>query len=181
MRLFFALWPEESLRRSLVAIIENLQPSHSGRWVNPAKLHMTLAFLGDIEPDRLEQLKCIGDSINQPVGSFILERLELWRSGVLSLVPSVQPEGLIALAQSLSERLREGGFRLEKRPFLPHLTLARRARRRSAARPEDYRPLVWAPRAFCLVESRMDELPSHYEILRSWPLPKSSRSPGPTV
>ena len=38
-----------------------------------------------------------------------------------------ESDGLMCLQAALSERLREEGFRLERRPYRPHLTLARKA------------------------------------------------------
>ena len=53
-RLFFALWPEDSTRAELTAAMRRLQPEVTARWVMPENLHMTLAFLGDVETDDLE-------------------------------------------------------------------------------------------------------------------------------
>jgi 2'-5' RNA ligase len=51
-RLFFALWPDDAVRARLTGVVDSLRRTVSGKWVKPDNLHITLAFLGDIESER---------------------------------------------------------------------------------------------------------------------------------
>lgn len=168
MRLFFAIWPDKPLRTRLAALLAELKPTQHARWIDPARLHMTLAFLGEVAPEGMEALEAIGGGLGTPCGSFVLDRLELWRGpGVLCLVPSEEPAPLIGLADELARRLRKADFPVEKRAFRPHLTLARRA---VTCPARDLPPLRWQPDALTLVESTQEGGKSCYRVLRSWPV-----------
>ena len=57
MRLFLAIDPGEACRNKLAAYIEKARTHTSGiRWVKPEKLHITMAFLGEVHDSRLEQV-----------------------------------------------------------------------------------------------------------------------------
>jgi 2'-5' RNA ligase len=176
LRLFFALWPDDRVREELAAVVKWLKRSVSAKWVNTEKLHMTLAFLGDVEADRLDTLKSGAGSLDGSAFELNLDRVELWRRpGIICLGASSPPDALNSLAADLATNLRSAGFELETRPFRAHLTVARKAK----ILPPDLKfsdPVRWSVASFCLVESRIDRQGSHYAILRDWPLPASSRT-----
>jgi 2'-5' RNA ligase len=170
-RVFFALWPEDSTRAELTAAKVRLEPQVSARWIRPESLHMTLAFLGDVETGHLQGLVKAADAVRSHRFALQLDRLEHWRKPqVICLLPSAFPTGLGQLAADLAAQLRQAGFDLEKRPYRPHLTLARNA----ACLPANSRlikPIFWQSTAFLLVESDRDTQGAHYTVLKSWPLP----------
>jgi 2'-5' RNA ligase len=172
MRLFFALWPDPPLRRELSSLIDRLKSTQQARWIDAAKLHLTLAFLGEQPAARLPQLEEVGVSMQTPGGALLLDRLELWRRpGVLCLVPQKEPTQLLSLNEDLSQRLRQAGFDLERRAFRPHLTLARRASTCPDYDLSRHPALEWSAKALTLCESRQDNGDSRYQILRAWHLP----------
>jgi 2'-5' RNA ligase len=171
LRLFFALWPDERVRAELAAVVERLKRSTSARWVQTEKLHMTLAFLGYVQPDRLDALiEAAGNATNSSPFDLVLDRTEFWRGpGIICLGASSAPDALKILAAELAKNLRVTGFELETRPFRAHLTLARKARRL----PADFEfadPVHWSVGSFCLIESRQEQAGSSYVVLRSWDL-----------
>lgn len=177
LRLFFALWPDECVRGELVAVLGRLQESVAARWVSPDKLHMTLAFLGEVQADRVGALtEAAGNGLMVPAFELKLDRLEFWRRpGIVCLGSSSPPAPLMELATALARNLRTAGFELEKRPFKVHLTLARRARNR----PPDLElidPVLWPVSSFALVESQLDRKGSAYFSLRSWALAGAPRT-----
>jgi 2'-5' RNA ligase len=118
MRLFLAILPSRQLRDSLTAARSTLR----GRELPPPEnLHLTLVFVG--ETDREADVRAAMESV--PGGPF---RLTLGRCGsfgdVLWAGVEENPR-LNALAEALREALRQRGFLLHSRPFLPHITLAR--------------------------------------------------------
>jgi 2'-5' RNA ligase len=170
-RVFFALWPDGPTRIALTAAKVQLQPQVTARWIRPENLHMTLAFLGDVETERQEGLVKAADAVRSHRFALQFDRIEYWRKPqVICLLPSVFPAVLGQLAGDLAAQLRNAGFELEKRPYRAHLTLARKA----ACPPSDVRlnqPILWQSNAFVLVESDRDTPGSHYTVLKSWPLP----------
>ncbi|MDD5035876.1 MAG: RNA 2',3'-cyclic phosphodiesterase [Methylococcaceae bacterium] len=166
-RLFFALWPEDSIREALVAAMERLKSAASARWIRSENLHMTLAFLGDVETHRLDDLKAAANAVGSPGFTLRLDRIEWWRKPeVICLTPSTPSATLDRLAADLAANLRAVGFTLETRPYRAHLSLARK----TVHLPPDSRllhPITWTSSSFALVESRPG---SDYTILQSWPL-----------
>lgn len=166
-RLFFALWPSEAARRELAALARELAVRSGGRPAPEAKIHLTLAFLGDTPADRLGAALEAARSVP---GERFLARLDcvgsFARSGVAWAGMSKLPPQLTALARDLSSALASAGFALEDRAFAAHATLARRIRRRVVA--EAIAPIEWQAVRFALVES--DLRTGKYETRESWEL-----------
>ncbi len=169
-RLFFALWPEDSARNVLTELMRSLQPKAPARWIRPENIHMTLAFLGDVETERLECLASIARAINSASFELELDQIEHWRKPqVICLTPSASSPILEKLATDLTARLRDGGFKWEQRPYRAHLTLARKAAH-LPAQIQLERPVFWKSTGFVLVESIRDTHLPHYTVAQSWPL-----------
>jgi 2'-5' RNA ligase len=169
-RLFFALWPETLIREELAAMIRQFKPAVSAHWIKPENLHITLVFLGEIETGRLDAVKRAAEAILSPSLELTLDRIEYWRTPtLLCLVPTASCSTLQRLAENLAGQLKAAGFKLEERPYLAHLTLARKA----ARLPENVvleKPFIWRSDSFVLVESRQGKLGSCYTVIHSWPL-----------
>lgn len=107
-----------------------LNPDASVRWVPSGNYHLTLAFLGAI---RHRDVALLHDIAQQAVegmwaGELVLQQFEWFPSALkprmLVAVPAANAD-LTDLQSRLSKLLRQNGFSLEKRPFRPHITLAR--------------------------------------------------------
>lgn len=159
-RLFFSLWPEDALRAELAEILARCRRGDPAKWEALEKLHMTLAFLGDVRLEDLPLLEALGDSLAIPSFEIVLDRIALWRNGILCLTPSGMPEDLKQWVFDLNAKLRDGGFKVEARLYKPHLTLARKAWRK----PDIDLNLSWQVKGFCLVESRA----GIYHQIKSW-------------
>lgn len=185
-RVFFALWPEPLLARQLQALAEAGAAAGGGRPMGRDTLHLTLAFIGDVAADLLPQLLEVGRQLAGQTAfplEFSLDRFGYWRhnrilwTGCTGAVPALQ-----TLAADLAAALRQRGFALEQRPYLPHVTLVRRAARAeaaelwAAARNAAPRPLQWQAREMCLLRSRRDAAGAAYETLGRWPVPGEGRA-----
>ncbi len=125
MRLFIAIELPGDLKR----MIGRLQADIPGaRWVSPEQIHLTLAFLGEVEDSTLESLNMNLALIHQPdfrlyvsgTGCFPDSR----RPRVLWMGLEPQPH-LETLAAMVRKSVLSCGIQLEERPFSPHITLAR--------------------------------------------------------
>ncbi len=148
-RLFFALWPDEAARAALAA----LQAPVAGRLTPPDKLHLTLAFLGQVAADAVPALLDIRDRLDVPplrlaidcYGHFARPRIA-WAG-----MTQVPPE-LVALHEELMRRLEASGFSAATHgAFKPHVTLAREARLAPPEAPAT--PVAWTVDRAVLVES----------------------------
>lgn len=101
------------------------------RWVDPASLHLTLAFLGELDDEAVaaaEEAATVAASGAHPftlalagLGTFGSPRAPrvVW-AGITGEVAPLQ-----RMQAHLADALADRGFPREERPFSPHLTLAR--------------------------------------------------------
>ncbi|MET0985081.1 MAG: RNA 2',3'-cyclic phosphodiesterase [Steroidobacteraceae bacterium] len=172
LRLFFALWPDDATRAVLARAIPLLGPG--GRAVAVENLHVTLAFLGTTEPQRLDELaQLAGEIVGNP---FVLtfDGYEVWDRALVALVAKEIPAALARLAADLNARLAQAGFPTDSRPYRAHVTLIREQRRGSGRRegllaPEALSlavtPISWRVNDFALVSSRTGPRGSRYEVM----------------
>ena len=102
-----------------------------GRVVPRENLHVTLAFLGDLEPGVAEELhNALCEIVVEPV-ELCLRGVDVFGSDAPYLVHAgVEPNaGLTALRGKVHAVAREVGLELSRKRFRPHVTLARFAKR----------------------------------------------------
>lgn len=165
-RVFFALWPDDATRAAISRATRDAVGSSGGRPIAKERLHVTLAFLGELSAAGLEIARAVPPI---PVGPFELnlDAVGVWpESKILWLAPTALPEALGELEKRLWDALVERGFRPEDRVYRPHVTLARRARPIEVA----VEAVRFPVRDLSLVESFPDGRNVHYEVLERWPL-----------
>ena len=166
-RLFFALWPGEVQRAALAKTQMGLR-SHRGRLAHAQDLHITLVFLGDLDVDRRASAEQAAGRVRAAPFRLTLDRFGCFpRAGILWCGASERPQSLLSLLGSLDGNLLDCGFRPERRPFVPHVTLVRKAR--PAPARELTPPIDWPVSAFALAIARPGERP-RYRVVREWPL-----------
>ena len=171
-RLFFALWPTDSVRSELAAAAQ----SHAslGRVIAARNLHVTLVFLGAVAPLRVAAVYEVAQSVQKLTfdGKFIvhLDAVEFWRrSSLICLTAGQTPPELLAIVERLRAGLRERGFELrEHETFRPHVTLVRDVARGAAV--AGGASVHWPVDAFALVESQVGQRGSQYTVLEAWRL-----------
>lgn len=156
MRLFFALWPDDSVRQALFDWARACRRECGGRLVRAENLHATLAFVGDVHADRYHALTRIGAGIDAHACELILDRIEYWPHNRIVYAGScAEPVAAIEVARILAARLAQAGFKAETRRFVAHVTLLRDALRAPAIAVPASR-LSWRARDVALVESRRE-------------------------
>ena len=163
-RVFFAVWPGETTRQALLRTTRTAIRRSGGRGTPPGNLHITLAFLGPLTEADLAKVVGVTPI---PSRDFTIrfDKLGFWpRSRVLWLRASATPAELVQLERNLWDALVAVGFRQERRPYSPHVTLARKAR----SVEMDISPVLWPVSGYALVESRPGARHSVYEVLRIW-------------
>ena len=174
LRLFVALELPEAARQALedwqrdvVAGRHELRPVHAN------SLHATLRFLGACTPDAVPGIELACESVGGfPVGELALAG-PLWlprrRPRVLA-VAITDSAGHLSDAQALlSGALAAGGICApEKRPFFPHVTVARVRGSERVPEPELPPPaaVAFVPRSIALYRSHLGRGPAQYEVLK---------------
>ncbi len=178
-RAFFALPISLQAEQQLQGLASELQfdleryhgPAEAAiRWVRPENYHITLAFIGDIQSRDVERLHRLALPVverytealaGNRAYQLLISRVE-WFPGPLKprlLVAGVnESEPLQQLQRALSRALRSEGFRLEKKAFRPHITLARC---KALAAPPDLAEVK------VHIETEMDELVLFNSVLSS--------------
>lgn len=165
-RLFFALWPPTAVREALARLAVAHVPD--GRRLPAENLHLTLAFIGEADATARERLLAVAAAVHGEAATLHLERLGCWpRQGISWAAPERVPEALQHLHRDLNRRLKRAGFRAERRPFRPHVTLARRSRPHAF---HHFPVLAWRVDAFALVASTLGAEGARYRIIAQWPL-----------
>jgi RNA 2',3'-cyclic 3'-phosphodiesterase len=170
VRTFFAMWPDRPARESLAALARTVALASGGRPTREANLHVTVAFVGDVERAQIEALAECGEWAARSVASFplALERLGGTRSGLAWIEPARVPDALAKLHAALAGALREHGFTIESRPFHPHVTLARKGVAAPPRRASS--PIAWRVDHLALVASVTGGGASTYGDLARWTL-----------
>jgi RNA 2',3'-cyclic 3'-phosphodiesterase len=162
-RLFFALWPDEAAALSLERLAAEMAIRARGKPVARSKIHLTLAFLGEVDAGRIAVEP---EAIAAPAFDLVLDCVGSFAGARVAWAGFVEPPPALANLQSrLASELRGQGLRLEDRPFAPHLTLVRHIG--AAQTREAIDPIDWRVREVVLVKSQA----GRYSAVNAWPLP----------
>lgn len=129
---FFALAIPQSVKHHIHRISEQVGKNFSfKKWVHPEDYHITLAFLGSSQEDKIEEaLMKVRSAISEERGFTLItseigtfgkqeEPRILW-SGVKD------SEDLTNLQRLVFRACLDTGFLLDTRPFKPHITIGRK-------------------------------------------------------
>lgn len=125
MRLFVAIDPPEEIRQEVAALWRGLG---GARWVPAGQLHVTLRFLGEVDPAGAARLLESLESVAEPAFSLLLAgggRFPPRRQPRVLWIGLEPEERLRTLHSAIERRLEEAGFPSDGKPFSPHLTVAR--------------------------------------------------------
>jgi RNA 2',3'-cyclic 3'-phosphodiesterase len=181
MRVFVALEIPSTVRENLAALLKSLREvSPQTRWVRPENLHVTLKFIGEVAEAKFAAIRSAlaGVRSEQPVtldfhglGFFPNEKHPRVFWAGIEASPNLK-----TLAADIDRAAEKLGIPAEKRPFSPHLTLARFEPPRlpeklRAAIQENAAPNFGSLRAgrFHLIESKLKPAGAEYTTVESFP------------
>ncbi len=132
MRTFIAIDLAPPIKDELSNFIQKLAAISSNiKWVKRNGMHLTLKFLGEIEEDKLDEIKSCLSEISKDHASFSLQLKGTGTFPPGKKKPRVlwigieENKKLIILQSDIEKKLSKLGFLPEKRLFHPHLTLGR--------------------------------------------------------
>ncbi|MDO9105519.1 MAG: RNA 2',3'-cyclic phosphodiesterase [Methylovulum sp.] len=164
-RLFFGLEPGYETRQQCTTIMQAID-SPDNQPVPAANLHVTLVFLGLV--DAAQQSALLEEAAMIPGAKLTItfNQLEYWQKpGILCLTASDASAELLMLADSLTAMAKKLAIPVDERPYLAHVTLARKAKH-----PVElaFEPVIWQADMFCLFESVSSENGVEYRVIKRW-------------
>lgn len=124
-RLFVALRPPAPLRDTL---IDTMDAVEGARWQDEDQLHLTLRFVGEVDPPVAEDLAAALGQVDAPPFTLVVAGVgHFARKGrPTALWAGIGPSpALVALQHKVERACQRVGLEPEHRKFTPHITLAR--------------------------------------------------------
>jgi 2'-5' RNA ligase len=175
-RLFVALRPPNAIRGRLLGAMGGVP---GARWQDDAQLHLTLRYIGEVEPHAAEDVALVLGSVRHAPVELRLDGCGVFddsRGRPNAIWAGVSPrEPLAALHRKVDAAIVRAGLEPERRAYLPHITLARMS---GSAGPVDrwlaeHAALASEPfaiDAMVLYESRLGHGGASYEPVARYPL-----------
>ena len=123
-RLFTGLELPETVARQIALARGGL---FGARWLESEDYHITLRFVGDVDPPTAREIAETLDEIRRPAAPVSFDGLS-WFGGdrPRQIVARIRPDpALVELQAEQERRFRRIGVAPETRKFTPHVTLAR--------------------------------------------------------
>lgn len=175
LRLFVALRPPPEMRQALIATMHGVA---SARWQSDAQLHLTLAFIGDADEALAERIDAGLRGLRAKPVMVAIAGVGAFHSGdrTSALWAAATPVDVLErLALKVDHACRQAGVQMERRAYVPHITLARLNRSSGAvdgwlATNGDLTIDACPIDRFGLYESRLGSGGSSYHLLADYPL-----------
>jgi 2'-5' RNA ligase len=183
VRLFVSLELPDDHRDALAAVCESGKRS-GVRWVPAENVHLTLKFLGEVDEDLIPDLKSALAGVADGAKPF---EISLAGSGcfpnprtpaVIWLGVEAGTDEAVKLAAAVDEAVVPLGFKAEKRPFKPHLTIGRTRNTREgrdtitikSKQLKDFAATAGRAEALALMKSTLTPDGAIYEEIARFPL-----------
>lgn len=178
-RIFLALSLPADIRDFIANIIEKLRradKSGAVRWVDPAGAHITLHFLGDQSDGAISA----ASAAIQPIAAR-MSFIELETSGLNCFPNQRQPRvifletiergavNLPAFVRELDQALMALGYKIDNKPWHPHITLGRvKGAWQCLRQLPKFFPRQFTIKELTLFESKLTPRGSKYTIIQSF-------------
>ncbi|MEW8973852.1 MAG: RNA 2',3'-cyclic phosphodiesterase [Tissierellaceae bacterium] len=129
MRLFIAINFEEEVKDKIEDVIDEVRIySTQGRFTSREHMHLTLEFLGEIPINRVETIKSVMDRLKYKEFKMDIQDIGLFKraGGDIYWIGIENNDSLLEVQYILHEGLIREGFKLESRPYKPHITIGRK-------------------------------------------------------
>ncbi|MCL6488369.1 RNA 2',3'-cyclic phosphodiesterase [Alicyclobacillus mali (ex Roth et al. 2021)] len=184
-RLFFGLELPDTWKDEIAAWCASIRQQGevvARNWSRKDMYHLTVLFLGAVDPADLERVFAAGEQAARAQAPFRLTTGpcgRFHRSRVFWLGLD-GPDADLARLNALHQRVRAAtvealpGVCLEDRPYRPHITLARELRQYEATQLAVPRPMSHEFTELCLFEATRDSGQLAYPVIRRFPFSGAS-------
>lgn len=122
-RIFTAIKVPEDLARSFLTLPGK---GVQGRWNNWRDLHITLRFIGDVDPALVPDIQTTLNAVKRPPVNIEIDGLDYFDNRQAVLFADVKStRKLETLVADITDRLTPLGLTFPPCPYRPHVTLAR--------------------------------------------------------
>ena len=126
MRLFVAINFNDETRSRLLSLRDELRTrAKRGNFSATDNLHLTLVFIGECSPKKLDNIKSILDTIHFDPFAVRIERLGTFSRTTLWWAGLREDKPLMDLQYEIAYKLALCGFEMDGRRYSPHITLGR--------------------------------------------------------
>ena len=176
---FWAVKLPDAIKQSIHDELNKVQPIFQfQRWVHREDYHITLAFLGAANEQRLQAaIDLVGKAMTEQK-SFPLQIVGLNTFGN-SKAPRIfwaavnEEDQLYKLQAIVHQQCEEAGFKLESRPYHPHITIARKWSAQeefdrqilTKHNPFQDKPLCFTANEMVLYKTNLDKTPKYEPIV----------------
>jgi len=176
MRLFIALDLPEEVAVQVRGLCQGLA---AARWTNPAQLHLTLRFLGEVAEEQVARLQADLARVASPPFTLGVQGVGVFprkRRPARVLWAGVTPAEPVAALKAAIDAVLGPDPEADERGFSPHLTLARFREDPRAALDgylgahAGFASAAWPVDRFYLYRSTLGSDGAHHEILQRYPL-----------
>lgn len=167
-RIFIGLWPDEQTVNAIRPLSAAALHHCGGRALQAAHWHITLAFLGSLSQEQVQQLCVHSRQWQVPVAPFQIDCFGTFADSRVLWLGSRAPFSLQAMQHSfdsLWSALQPLGFSPESRPFTPHVSLLRRAQCLSVEALPEVVPFDWQTAHCYVMASHPGPAATHYRPL----------------
>ncbi len=169
LRLFFALWPDDEVRKQIAHQRDLIVRAHGGAPTRTDRFHLTLVFLDGVPEEQLPAFKAFGDGIHTPPFSLRIDARGQFHRDLSYLACTDIPDELALLQRTLQTRAEEIFGDCFREQFNPHITVARKSPHLPPNGP--ITPAIeWNVDKFVLIHSILDPGKTRYDVLQTWPL-----------
>ncbi len=126
MRLFIGIKMDDLAKKKINNYFKLFYENNvRGNYTKINNLHMTLVFLGEVDEERVPDLKDIIKSINLDTNKLHLTKISLLKEILIcNIEKSVEINNMYL---NLCDELKKNNFSFDYHPLYPHITLIRKA------------------------------------------------------
>ena len=126
MRLFVAINFNNETRSRLLALRDELHgKSQRGKFTEPENLHLTLVFIGEVSPNKVDKIKAIMDIVTFDPFTVTIKRLGTFSRGTLWWAGLHEDKPILVFQREIEHKLTLCGLEPDGRKYRPHITLGR--------------------------------------------------------